>query len=75
MKDFEKAPFLDEGGCNVVEFGYADGGGFTNVWVFIAKGAGEGFTEVLCDSIHADAAHGTNGKCSDERVGVIGILF
>ena len=74
MEDFEKASFLNQGGCNVVQFGNADSGGFAHVRIFVAEGSGEWFAEVFGDTIDADAAHGPDGEGSDEGIGVIGIL-
>ncbi len=74
MEDFEKAAFLDESWCDIVEFGNADCGSFADVGVFISKSTREGITEVFRDTIDADAPHGSYCQRTDERVGVRCVL-
>mmetsp|Transcript_4317 Transcript_4317/g.6397 ORF Transcript_4317/g.6397 Transcript_4317/m.6397 type:complete len:232 (-) Transcript_4317:271-966(-) len=74
VKRFQKAFFFDEQGRNVVQFGHADGGGFPHVGVFVSQGPGQRFAQVFGNSIDPNAPHGPYGECSNEWVGIVGVL-
>mmetsp|Transcript_22293 Transcript_22293/g.64803 ORF Transcript_22293/g.64803 Transcript_22293/m.64803 type:complete len:256 (-) Transcript_22293:46-813(-) len=70
----QKTTFFHHVRSNVVEFGHANGGRLAHVRVIVREASLEGLAEVLSDPFHSDAAHGADGKGSDERVRVIGVL-
>lgn len=61
-------------GIDVVQLGHTDCSSFPHVGVLILEALAQGLAQVLCDFIHADAAHGAHGQRTDQRVGVLTVL-
>lgn len=61
-------------GIDVMELGYTHSGGLTHIWIFILQALSKWFTQVLCDLVNSDAAHGPYSQGSDEGVGVLTVL-
>lgn len=61
-------------GIDVVQLGHADCSSFPHVGVLILEALAQGLAQVLCDFIHADAAHGAHGQGTDQRVGILTVL-
>lgn len=74
FKGVQEALVLHQLGINIVELCYTHSSRLPHIRVFVLQTFPQRFTEVLCDLVHANAAHCTNSKGTDERVGVFTIL-
>lgn len=61
----QEALVLHQLRINVMQLRYAHGSSLPHIWIFIFQTFPQGFTQILCDLIHTDAAHCTNGQGSN----------
>lgn len=70
----QEALVLHQLSVNVMQLCNAHSSGLPHVRVFIFQTLPQGFTQILCDLIHADAAHRTNSQGSDKRIRILTVL-
>ncbi|EEQ40082.1 hypothetical protein CLUG_04209 [Clavispora lusitaniae ATCC 42720] len=60
-------------GTQVKQLGHANGRGFAHVRVVVVQRAPQRDLHVVHHLVHADTAHGPDGKRLDQRIGVLGV--
>lgn len=57
-----------------MKFSHTNGCRLPHIRVLVLQALPQWLTQVLCDLVHTDAAHGPNGQSPDQRVGVLTVL-
>lgn len=70
----QEALVLHHLGIDVMKFSHTNGCRLPHIRVLVLQALPQWLTQVLCDLVHADAAHGPNGQSPDQRVGVLTVL-
>ena len=70
----QEALVLHHLGIDVMKFRHTHSCRLPHVRVLVLQALPQRLTQVLCDFVHPDAAHGADGQSSDERVGVLAVL-
>lgn len=74
FKGVQEALVLHQLGIDVMELGHAHSCRLAHVGVLVLQALAEWLTQVFCDLVNSDAAHGPHGQGTDEGVGVLAVL-
>lgn len=74
FKGVQEALVLYQLGIDVMQLGDTHSCCFAHVRVLILEALPEWLTQVLCDLVNADAAHGPHSQGPDQGIGILTIL-
>lgn len=74
FKGVQEALVFYQLGVDVVELGYTHSRCFAHVRVLVLQALSEWLTQVLCDLVNTDAAHGPHSQGPDQGIGILTIL-
>lgn len=74
IQQTDKVLFLDQSRIYVMKFGHTNGSRFSNIRILIFHAFTQRFTQVFGDFIHTNTSHCTDGKSTNQRIGIFTVL-